>query len=392
MAKEAYDLDGLNDGLEVKDAGDASDDAGAGVIKDTPEEEEEEEEEEEDPKEEDPKEEDPKEEDPKEENPKEEDPKEPAAVDYKPLFEKLKVEDEAELEQIVADYDNVVAEVETLREQVKNKVPEFKSDFQKKAFEFISNGPQSMEAFGTYLQLQTMDLENMEERDLLKEEFVMRKASKLTRAEAEILFEKKYYRDYERDPDDTTPIELKSAAADAREFLAAQKEKYKAAPAQEGGNSTGAVPEVVGAAIEANVSQFSQAVTGVQSLTFKVDDDAKNDFKYILSKDQKEEVNRRMENVLRDPANYDVKTGKLKGGFNPEQSRDAIIRAVYGPQITEELGKHAYAMGYAKRTAEVGQQEPNRKGNTRGGGDKEAKTIDDAWAATAAAAKARRNR
>lgn len=284
-----------------------------------------------------------------------------------------------ELTETLSDYKTLVTEVEDLRSQLENREPVFANDAQKKAYDFVMQAPTGdLSRLGEYAHLMAIDEDKMDDKDALKEEFVLRRPA-LGRAKAEKLFESSYAKKYsydesDEDEEEVMKITIEDDARKAKDFIKEQKQKFTPAKQEQNDNKEVGVDEkVVSAAINQNVTAFESTLKGYQGVKLAAPDSKpENAFTFALSKDQEQEIKEDMSSVLANKSYYDPKTGKYKGEFQAEQSRDTLIWAKYGPEIVKAYGKHCENLGYGRRVNELEGKLPERQSSDTGGSDPEA--------------------
>jgi len=169
----------------------------------------------------------------------------PPPIDHVALLKEKYGIDEAELNTQKESLTKFETRVKELEEQLKKpKEPEFASEQDKKAYEFIKTYSPSMmgEALKTYSTLIDMDVTKAAEKDVLKEKYILSKPS-LSRDKAGQLFEsdfKKYTLrrdDFDTDEDfneaqNLKNIEREDDANNAREFLSKKQAEIKTKPVE----------------------------------------------------------------------------------------------------------------------------------------------------------------
>lgn len=293
------------------------------------------------------------------------------------------------------EVESQLLELEELRKKV-NEGPNFSSDFQKKLFTFVSekfDGVEDLnEAAQTYLKLATSDFNKMDNKSVLREAFLLEN-SDMPAEKALAKFERDYKRkyvakdEYDEEEKEDLAFEEERDAKKARKELEAKAKDLKPAAKQVEENKT-ATPEVVSKAIDANLKSVKKSLEGYQGLTLKVDDNAKNDFKFALNKGQLKEIEARLSMSINRPELYNEK-GEFKLGFEAEASRDALVMAAWGSEITKAYGAHCRNIGYEMRSREISGETPDRKAGSVN--KTEPGSIEEGFAQMAATRRAQKN-
>lgn len=309
--------------------------------------------------------------------------------------EKFEIETVEDLDDLIGDYKKLTEEVEEL----KKLDPKFDSDFHKKVFNFIttnlSESSEISEGFLSYARLMEMDVDNLEPRLALKEQFIMENPE-ISIDKAGTLFDRHYSKKYTVDESnfdleteegkrelkeekEINEITEEKDSKNAKSWLRnkrkeftpeAKKESKEEAEAKE------ATVKVIGESQEANKVEWKEAMTGFESLIFSDEKNPDEKFTYKLSKKQIGQVNDSINEYITQDSNYDDK-GVLLGGFDAENLKIQTTFALFGHKIADEALKNGIAIGEAKKVKEASKLSPKREDAHGEEGEHEGETFMD---------------
>lgn len=197
------------------------------------------------------------------------------------LKEKYGIE-EAELTTLKETAPKLQTRIIELEQELKKpKEPEFASEQDKKAYDFIRTYPPSMmgEGLKTYSTLIDMDVPKVSEYDALKEKYVLSKPS-LPREKAIKLFDSDFRKyslkrdDFESDEEfkeaqGLKDIEREDDANSAREFLMKKQTEIKAKPAEKQPDKPVEEPKAPAESVKSYNAQIDAFLTGTAGKPFK---------------------------------------------------------------------------------------------------------------------------
>lgn len=273
-------------------------------------------------------------------------------------------------DDIAKQNDELTKEIADLK--AAKREPEFASDDEKKAFEFIKKFPveKFSEGLQTYGRLITMDLEKAEPRILLEEKFII-EHPELTREEALRKFgrdfSKKYsvkVEDYDseavyKEEQEDRNIDMKSDAAKARKFLQKQQEEFKAKPADKEQDQKETVNPVIETNIRENVAELDTYMKDFTEIVFAPSERKEEEFTYKLTKEQRQQVHEGIKSWIGNPATYG-KDGKIVGGYEVEEKAVAVAQLLFGEAMIEKAYKAGLTQGQIKRVDQISTQKPTR--------------------------------
>jgi len=279
-------------------------------------------------------------------------------------------------------------------EEAKKADPKFKSDKDKKAFDFLKN--YNVDKFGNglgnYARLIGIDPDTINEKIALQETFVLKNPD-LEREEALLLFNDEYDEKYTVEQNELeedkafanrqklSDIKKKQDAASSRKYLKEQQEAFKP---EEGDGDAGEPsktekPKVSPEAISKYSKVVKDSMEGFDSLIFDDGEKDSDKFTYKLSKDQLKKVDLAMNNFINNPGNYNNK-GEMSD-FDADETKVNITAALFGIEMVEEAIKHGVTIGKTKSVDEISKKKTSRKAK-RVQGDEEL-SVDDQFEAMA---------
>lgn len=293
------------------------------------------------------------------------------------LSKELEEYDIANLDDLRDVLDGVDKLTEALEaERAKSKTPEFKSEAQKKAFEFITASGYDPEKFGealmTHAKLVTMDVDKADDRTALEEQYVM-EHPELTRAEAEFKFNKRYKSKYEvdkakfedadefADEQKSAAIELKSDSVKARKFLKEKQATYKAEDKGEKSKDvTEQVPAPIQNGIKKTVAEFNKYVDGLTELIWTDDKDPDNQFTYKIPQKYLKQIQTAGNRYLSRPDIYNEEG--IVPQYDPEQYAIKVTSSLLTNEIIQAALRHSSRKAEIIKADKIAEVKPDRKG------------------------------
>lgn len=297
--------------------------------------------------------------------------------------EKYGIETEDDFIQVLDESTKLLDENEALHKEIEElkkapKEPVFKSESQKAVFEILKDyDPERIpDGMNMIAALVSMDVSKTDPKMILEQRFIMEHPElSIDRAR------RKFQRDFDakytvKDEDYEDPAELQEKkkdieedieieAAQARKFLK-EKQKEIKIKSEDKPEEKPQVNERVQNSIAKNVAAFEEHFTGIEKLSFQVDEnDKKNLFHYTFSKEELGKIKKVMDDHLKHPAAYDDK-GNLIGGFDPEEKFQTAAFAVSGVKITEKALQFARKYAQVIKAEEIAKKHPERKPKAAG--------------------------
>lgn len=316
---------------------------------------------------------------------------EPTRVDSF-LAKELEEYEITSLEEVKEILEGVEQLTDALQEErKKNKEPVFKSEAQKKAFEFITTAGYDPAKFGegllTHAKLVTMDVDGADDRTSLEEQYVI-EHPELTREEATFKFNKRFKQKYEvsaaiedederKDEQRSVDIEKKSDVAKAKKFLKQKQTEYKADDKQVDDKKViDEVPAEVQTGIKNTLGEFNSFVDGFTEIIFTDDKDPDNTFTYKIPKPYLKQIGMAGKSYLSRPDIYNEK-GVIPE-FDPENYAVTVAMSLLGKEMIQSALKHTDRKAAILKVDEISKIKPEKKG---GKSDGELKSEDpmDQW-------------
>lgn len=298
-------------------------------------------------------------------------------------FGEFGLESEEDLNNFLEDYSAKLDELEALK---KEKESTSLTEEEQRIRDFVKEFPSLEEGGINLLRLRSLDIKNLDGKDVLRESYVL-KFPELTREEAIKLADKSYYKKYEEDPDEMTPIELKKDVIQAKNELQKRQEelksKLKEAPKKEEDNSS----KLIESAKEHYQKEFKKSLNGFDSIVFEDTDNPKNSFVFKLDVNKVKQVEQAMTAYLNNPSSYDPE-GKVVGGFDPEKSKVQLVGALFADELYDSLINHGINIGKSLQVKEISTKKPERKSSAS---LPKAASLMDAFEIMAAEIEAKRN-
>ena len=289
-------------------------------------------------------------------------------------FEKFEVENKKQLDELLETASNVLAENTKLKDQLekaKTNKPQFASEHEEKAFEFVKVFSNLEDGMQSMAGLLAIDVDKADAKLALEQHYII-EHPELTREQAKSKFERIYAKkytvkdkaDYESEKDyeiakEDAEIDLKVDSERARKFLKTKQAEIKSVEKKEKSESP-EVPEVVQASIERNAKAVNEHAEGVTELIFSPTDDESDNFTFKLSKEQQKAVRAAAENWVKNPVSYDA-DGKFKGSNDPEDILRRTIYAMFGDDVFQSMSSHMVNLANIKRAEDIGKKKPTEK-------------------------------
>lgn len=319
---------------------------------------------------------------PANETPKSEEPK---VAPVSPSFDysEFGVESKEQLQERLKreeEYSTRVKELET--ELAKPKEYQWQSPAQKAFAESLKGYDGDLgEALITHMRITSLDVDNMNGKDALKENFILSKLTnpKMTREKAEVLFKAEFgdlYKKAEGDsldeiePDEVAKIILEEKEYEAKLALkqkqnsikeAAEKAQQQIEPAQ-----PEIAPEIINS-MQREVSALPEVLKDMEKFTFKVDEDPANDFTAALEKGELEVIESELAQILKNPAYYDA-SGKLKEEFSAKNAGMKLAYALAGDRMVKAALAHGQAQAEINAMKKIEASGKDRGNGYQGGG------------------------
>ena len=295
--------------------------------------------------------------------------------------EKYGVKSEEDLATILSESEELLDEVASLRQEVKELKekptgPVFKSKTQEAVYNALKDYDPERLPDGIHMVagLINMDLEKTDPKLILEQAFIM-EHPELSLDRARKKFQRKFEETYTiSNPDDLEPAELKEkkedlesdleiAAAKAKKFIKEKQAEFKVK--SENKIETEEVPKEVQEGIASHTREFEEHVSGIDELTVADDDNDKYPFHYKFSKEQMGRIKKVVGDHLKNPSSYDAK-GKLIGGFDPEEKFQQAAFLVAGAEMLQEARKSAKKIAQIIKVDEVSTKKPKRVAKSSG--------------------------
>jgi hypothetical protein len=290
--------------------------------------------------------------------------------------EKYEIKSKAELDGVLDSIDNLMNRNKELEVQLKEAKdsatePQFKSEAQKKLWEFMQDvDPDKLgERLQTYSNLIAIDVEKGDPKRILQEQYILQHPA-WTREEALMKFDRAYARNYtakqdDFDTDEEYKAEIKSKELDmkddvlkAKEFLKKQQEQFKPKDEDKPVENV-----ALKRAIEQTASEVDKYV--FTKLVFSPTDDEEDNYSVELSDKQIKEIKNAMKAWVSNPNSYDGK-GELLGGWDVDQKSVQVAFMLFGPDIVQKNYEHALNLKNITRAEEIATRKPDRKAKTAG--------------------------
>jgi len=323
------------------------------------------------------------------------------------LAEKYGIESKEDLLEVLENQDLLGKELEKVRAEKATKEPEFESETDKKAYEFIKQYPLSRHGEGlkAYAALMDLTVGNLDDRSALEEAFIL-KEKDLSRREAEKLFQREYREKYEvkkedydddqqyQEEKDLREIKLKRDVANAKRELSSLQEKFKApAEAKKEDPKQPLIPEETLKGYSTQIDRFFKGEKDGESFDswiFK-DDDGKDLFTIKLSPDKIKTIRETMNLYLGDPRVYD-KSGKIPN-FDPAELAMTMTNLLYGDWMDQEKLKQIKILSQVTKAEEIAKAKPDKtESGVDGGIDRKNMPVEDQFKLLAKEAAAERAR
>lgn len=292
-------------------------------------------------------------------------------------LKKVGLESFDQLDEFVKEYEEVLQENEEL--QNRPTEPQFKTDKQKKLYEFINEHDfnEIQDGLISFAKLSQLDIANLDEKTALQELFVLNNPD-TPREDAIQLFEYEYGDRYEykmpEDEDEVVDekkkhilgIKKKTDAAKARKSLLEAQNKWKSTEKEEAKQEEDPRDyEAISEAQDKHISDLKRDIKPFDTITFSVDENKDNDFHFKLSDKQKQEVLNQAENFLMQPELYDDE-GKMTIDYDAEHYIEQFVYLLHGKKAVEEALKHNSNVNIAKQVELKSKAKPTREAKTGG--------------------------
>lgn len=284
--------------------------------------------------------------------------------------EQYDIKNKEDLDGILDSVDKMMKLNESLESQLKDKKtePEFKSEAQKKLWDFMQDvDPNKFgDRLQTYGRLVSIDTDTADPKILLEEKYIMAHPA-WTREESQMKFDREYKRNYTANRDDfetdeeykaelkSKELDMKDDVLKAKEFLKKQQEQFKTKPQAEEKSQESPVVKKM---IEQNTSEIDNFE--FTQIEFSPDDDKENDFAYKLSKDQIVAIKNGLKTWVSNPASYGQKCD-LPGWNNVEENSIQVAFMLFGADMIQKNYEHAKQITSIQRAEEIATKKPDRK-------------------------------
>ncbi len=266
-------------------------------------------------------------------------------------YSKYGVASEEELSERVRGYETYSSKVKELEEQLaKPKEYAWRSPAEKALADSLAGWTGDInEGITTHIKLKGLDVENMDGKDALKENFILSKLANpsMTRTKAEKLFDHKYGSMYDKandedEPDEVMKIELEEEEYNAKEALKqrqnAIKEAAEKAQVPTEPNQPEVAPEIINA-MQQQTQMLPEVLKDFEKLTFPVGDNPEHAFNAALEKGELDVIRAEVENILKNPAYYDAK-GNLNPEFSAKNVASRLVYALAGERLVKAALAH----------------------------------------------------
>lgn len=315
------------------------------------------------------------------ESPKEEPKAEPVSQAFD--FSKYGLESEEQLAERLKGFELYEKQVKDLEAKLAEpKDYQWRSPQEKALAEFLStyNGDLE-EGFATHIRLQKLDVDNMNGKDALKENFILSKLTNpnMTREKAEKLFNGKYGELYKKaygdeldeiEPDDVLQIELEEEEYNAKQALKQKQQSIKEAAEKAQKETEPSQPELapeIKYAMQREITALPEVLKEMENLTFKVDEDPANDFNAALEKGELEIIQAELAQILNNPAYYEA-NGKVKDEFSAKNVASRLAYALAGERMVKAALAHGKAQRQIQALKEIEASGKDRGNGYQGGG------------------------
>ncbi len=318
----------------------------------------------------------------KEEEKKEEEKKvEPTNIDEliaKELGEDYDMKSLADIKDVLEGVDQLLEELDAAKK--KSGEPAFKSEAQKKAFEFITSMGYDPARYGdgliTHATLLGLDIDKSDAKSALEQKFIIENPE-LTRDEAISKFNKDFKKKFEvdktkfddaealKEEEESIRIDLKSEEAKAKKFLKQKQEEFKVAESKEDKKETQEVPAVIQNGIERTVGEFKSYVDGFNEITFTEDKNEDNKFTYKIPDKYLKQIQAAGEKYLSKPEIYTEKG--LVPNHDPEDYVVNLTMALAGKDIIQAALKHTDRKAAIIKAEKIAEVKPDKKGGVADG-------------------------
>lgn len=320
--------------------------------------------------------------DKKEEEKKEEEKKEPETPNVNEFLKKeladFEIENIEDVKDILKGVDELVEALE--EEKKKSKEPSFKSEAQKKAYEFITSVGYDPSRYGegliSHAKLVAMDIDKSDARSAMEEKFIIENPE-LTRDEAISKFKKDFTKKFEvdktkfddpqalKEEEESIRIDLKSEEAKAKKFLKQKQEEFKVPETKEEDKKEKETPAAIQTGIEKTVGEFKSYLDGFNEITFTDDKNEDNKFTFKVPSQYLKQIQAAGEKYLSRPEIYNEKG--MVPNHDPEDYVINLTMALAGKDIVQAALKHTDRKAAILTAEKIAQVKPDKKGGVADG-------------------------
>jgi len=293
-------------------------------------------------------------------------------------LEGYEIKDVDELKEVLGGIDQLLERLDIAEK--KGNEPVFKSEAQKKAFEFITSSGYDPSKYGegliTYATLLGLDIDKADAKSALEQRFIIENPE-LTRQEAISKFNKDFKKKYEinkenfedpealKEEEESVRIDLKSEEAKAKKFLKQKQEEFKVDTKEEAKPNKEEVPAVVQTGIERTVGEFKSYVDGFNEITFTEDKNEDNKFTYKIPDKYLKQIQAAGEKYLSKPGIYNEKG--IVPNHDPEDYVVNLTMALAGKDIIQAALKHTDRKAAILKAEKIAEVKPDKKGGVADG-------------------------
>ena len=308
--------------------------------------------------------------------------------------EEYEINSRQELDEILEATEKVVEENDRLRAELeaagKAKEPEFSSDAQKKAYEFIKDydPERHADALETWARVIKMDADKADGKSVLRENYVLSRPD-MDRQKAIAKFERDYIRKYQpkledfdseekyEDAKQDAEIDLDADVSAARKAIKDKQKDFKYTSTEKEEKKESEIPQEVTDAISRHVKSMDDYQKDFNSIIY--DPTGKDDDRFPIkfSKEQVSAIKAVTKSWVSNPLSYDKK-GKLLIDWDPEEATKRAARMAFGDEIEAKIWEHAEQVFSTKRAEEISTRKPDRVSKVTNATVKE-KSEDEQW-------------
>lgn len=238
----------------------------------------------------------------------------------------------------------ILSENDSLREQLKNKEPEFPSERAKKVYDFaVKNDGNELAAAGQYLRVQGLDLAKLSPKDKQFELFALNNPE-MTRESAKEVFEAMYSKEFaDVDTDVVAKYQHDKRTSEAEKKILALQQEYSKAPERTASGPAQPSPEE----IQRITTEIDRSLSDFGGLVMQFGDNPEDQVNVPLSGEDASAFRE----ALIDPNKFlerIMDSSVIDGKFSNEAYRDNMFRLWNFDRIVTEARTNGFTTGQIK--------------------------------------------